>query len=52
MVKAVWFRSYAANERPDKFDQLVQSWDTANKASEAISASARAGVSRARIFIS
>ena len=34
MVKAVWFRSYAPNERPDKFDQIVQSWDTANKASE------------------
>jgi len=34
MVKAAWFRSYAANERPEKFEQIVQSWDTANKASE------------------
>jgi len=34
IVKAAWFRNYAANERPDKFDQIVQSWDTANKASE------------------
>ena len=34
MIKAVWFRNYAAIERPDKFDQMVQSWDTANKASE------------------
>jgi hypothetical protein len=34
MVKAAWFRAYAANERPDKFDHFVQSWDTANKASE------------------
>jgi DNA-binding MarR family transcriptional regulator len=34
MVKAAWFRSYAANERPEKFDRVVQSWDTANKASE------------------
>src|SRR6516165_7622406 len=34
MVKAAWFRHYAANERPDKFDRIVQSWDTANKASE------------------
>ncbi len=34
MVKAAWFRSYAANEQPDKFDHVVQSWDTANKASE------------------
>ena len=34
MVKAAWFRSYAANERPEKFDRIVQSWDTANKATE------------------
>ena len=34
MVKAAWFRHYAANERPDEFDRVVQSWDTANKASE------------------
>jgi predicted phage terminase large subunit-like protein len=34
MVKAAWFRSYASNERPDEFDRIVQSWDTANKASE------------------
>jgi predicted phage terminase large subunit-like protein len=31
---AAWFRAYAANERPDTFDRIVQSWDTANKASE------------------
>jgi phage terminase large subunit-like protein len=34
MVKAACFKNYAPNERPDKFDQIVQSWDTANKASE------------------
>src|SRR6516165_597782 len=34
MVKAAWFRHYAANERPEEFDHIVQSWDTANKASE------------------
>src|SRR5215470_11603694 len=34
MIKAAWFRSYAANEQPDKFDRVVQSWDTANKATE------------------
>jgi predicted phage terminase large subunit-like protein len=34
MVKAAWFRNYAPNERPDKFERIVQSWDTANKASE------------------
>src|SRR5947208_6782744 len=34
MVKRAWFRHYAANERPEEFDRIVQSWDTANKASE------------------
>jgi predicted phage terminase large subunit-like protein len=34
MVKAAWFRRYAEGERPDEFDHVVQSWDTANKASE------------------
>ncbi len=34
MVKAAWFRSYAPNERPDSFERIVQSWDTANKATE------------------
>jgi phage terminase large subunit-like protein len=27
-------QDYAANERPDRFDRIVQSWDTANKATE------------------
>jgi hypothetical protein len=34
MIKAAWFRTYAANERPALFDRVVQSWDTANKATE------------------
>jgi predicted phage terminase large subunit-like protein len=34
MVKAAWFRRYAPNERPEEFDRVVQSWDTAKKASE------------------
>jgi predicted phage terminase large subunit-like protein len=34
MVKAAWFPNYAPNERPEEFDRVVQSWDTANKASE------------------
>ncbi len=33
MVKAAWFRTYAAGERPERFDRVVQSWDT-NKATE------------------
>ena len=27
MVKAAWFRNYTANERPEKFDRIVQGWD-------------------------
>src|SRR5208283_1513872 len=34
LIKAAWFRSYAPNERPDGFERIVQSWDTANKATE------------------
>jgi hypothetical protein len=34
IVKGAWFRNFAPNERPDKFDRIVQSWDTANKATE------------------
>jgi phage terminase large subunit-like protein len=33
-VNPIWFRNYAPNERPEKFDRIVQSWDTASKASE------------------
>lgn len=31
MVKREWLRTYHPNELPDRFDQVVQSWDTANK---------------------
>ena len=34
MVKAEWFKRYRENERPERFDRIVQSWDTANKATE------------------
>ena len=34
MVKAEWFKRYRENERPQRFDRIVQSWDTANKATE------------------
>jgi hypothetical protein len=34
MVKAEWFKHYRANERPERFERIVQSWDTANKATE------------------
>ena len=34
LVKAEWFKRYDENERPERFDRIVQSWDTANKATE------------------
>jgi predicted phage terminase large subunit-like protein len=33
LVKAGWFRQYAAGEAP-QFERIVQSWDTASKATE------------------
>jgi len=33
-VKAEWFKRYDDTERPERFDRIVQSWDTANKATE------------------
>jgi len=34
LVKAEWFKRYGASERPESFDRILQSWDTANKATE------------------
>jgi phage terminase large subunit-like protein len=34
LVKAEWFKSYGESDRPESFDRIVQSWDTANKATE------------------
>ena len=34
MVKAAWFRHYAQDDLQAHFERIVQSWDTANKASE------------------
>lgn len=34
LVKTEWLRFYEAGEEPAKFDLIVQSWDTANKANE------------------
>jgi len=34
LVKAAWFRHYTQDELPAKFDRVVQSWDTASKATE------------------
>src|ERR1700736_2846771 len=34
LVKAEWFKRYSERDRPERFDRIVQSWDTANKATE------------------
>jgi predicted phage terminase large subunit-like protein len=34
LVKEGWFRRYNEQNRPERFDRIVQSWDTANKATE------------------
>jgi predicted phage terminase large subunit-like protein len=34
MVEAAWFPRYTPEDLPQKFDQIVQSWDTANKPGE------------------
>ena len=34
LVKRAWFRHYGADALPARFERVVQSWDTANKASE------------------
>src|ERR1700751_2430205 len=34
LVKAEWFKRHAEKDRPERFDRIVQSWDTANKATE------------------
>jgi len=34
LVKPVWFSHYTPSELPQSFDRVVQSWDTANKATE------------------
>jgi predicted phage terminase large subunit-like protein len=34
MVKREWFRSYGPGDLPQRFDQIVLGWDTANKPSE------------------
>jgi predicted phage terminase large subunit-like protein len=34
IIKAAWFQTYTEADKPEQFDIIVQSWDTANKASE------------------
>jgi predicted phage terminase large subunit-like protein len=34
LVKADWFKRYSEKNQPERFDRIMQSWDTANKATE------------------
>jgi predicted phage terminase large subunit-like protein len=34
IVKRDWLKFYGPNDKPEKFDQIIQSWDTANKNTE------------------
>jgi len=34
IVKKKWLKSYGPEDKPDRFDQIIQSWDTANKDNE------------------
>ncbi len=34
LVKRAWFQHYQLAERPERFDLILQSWDTANKTTE------------------
>jgi predicted phage terminase large subunit-like protein len=34
LVKRDWLRTYGPDELPERFEQIVQSWDTANKPTE------------------
>jgi len=53
LVKAEWFKRYRENERPEPFDRIVQSWDTANKATELsdFSVCTTWGVSGKKLFL-
>src|SRR5882762_4405269 len=34
LVKTEWFKRYTPQDKPESFDRIVQSWDTANKVTE------------------
>ena len=34
LVKSCWFKIYPESERPETFEMVFQSWDTANKPTE------------------
>src|SRR5437868_5374098 len=53
LVKAEWFKRYRENDLPERFDPIVQSWDTANKATELsdFSVCTSWGVSGKKLFL-
>jgi hypothetical protein len=53
LVKAEWFKRYRENELPERFDRIVQSWDTANKATQLsdFSVCTSWGVSSKKLFL-
>jgi predicted phage terminase large subunit-like protein len=53
IVKREWLTSYAPNEKPERFDRILQSWDTANKDSELANFSVCTtwGVKRQHMFL-
>ena len=53
LVKASWFRKYAKNDLPEKFETILQSWDTASKEGElnAYSVCTTWGIWRGRVYL-
>ena len=53
MIKPDWFRRYEPRDLPDRFDIILQSWDTANKATELsdYSVCTTWGISNKRYFL-
>jgi len=53
IVKTEWLRYYEPAEKPERFDSIVQSWDTANKESELADYSACTtwGVKRDKLYL-
>ncbi|WP_158886339.1 phage terminase large subunit [Rhodanobacter sp. L36] len=52
-VKLDWMKRYSSYERPHQFDQIVQSWDTANKVSDLADCSVCTtwGVSNKKVYL-
>jgi predicted phage terminase large subunit-like protein len=53
LVKPAWFARYRADALPPKFERIVQSWDTANKATELadFSVCTRWGISGRHLYL-